>query len=275
MGMFHPLIEIPAGILMGFAVGFIFPAISADNVKVHSGYNLYSMGFAGGLIATILATGFRAFGLDIVPAAHWSTGNNLFFAVLLYSLAASMLLIGFTTGLRKNMHEFIRIQHHPGILATDFFRMHKNSVYINMGFLCIIATTLVIVIGADLNGPTMAGILTMTGFGALGKHLYNVIPVMAGAIIAALTNQLDPTAPSNIIAILFSTGLAPIAGKFGVLWGFVAGFLHVGVANYIGDLNMGMNLYNNGFAATFVVMFLLPVITVVRRGEEFEGEKYK
>ena len=73
------------------------------------------------------------------------------------------------------------------------------------------------------------------------------------------------TSPSNVAAILFSTALAPIAGQFGWFWGFVAGFLHVSVAMFVGELNGGLNLYNNGFAAGLVAMFLLPAITVSER----------
>ena len=59
LGMFSRPVEITAGVIMGFLVGFIFPAISADSVKIHGGFNLYNMGFAGGLVATMLATVFK------------------------------------------------------------------------------------------------------------------------------------------------------------------------------------------------------------------------
>jgi hypothetical protein len=62
------------------------------------------------------------------------------------------------------------------------------------------------------------------------------------------------------LAILFSTGLAPIAGKYGWHWGMIAGFVHVSVAIIIGDLNGGMNLYNNGFAGGFVAITAVPLI---------------
>jgi hypothetical protein len=43
---------------------------------------------------------------------------------------------------------------------------------------------------------------------------------------------------------------------------------------YIGDLNGHLTLYNNGFAACFVAMFLLPVITIFKRDTYFK-EKYR
>ena len=282
MGIFSRPIEITAGIFIGFIVGFIFSPISADSMKVHSGFNLYNMGFAGGLVATMLVTLYKSIGIEFTPSAYWSSGNNVFFGVLLYSISLALLMTGiFSTPflgkntLKETMRCFLKIHNHSGRLVTDLYRLYGNSTYINMAALCAFSTTVVLLLGADLNGPAIAGILTITGFGSLGKHLRNVVPVVMGAIISAFVNKWDPAAPANIIAILFSTGLAPIAGRFGLRWGIIAGFLHVNVALYIGDLNGGLNLYNNGFAATFVAIFLLPVITIFKRDEYFKKEKYK
>jgi len=286
LGVSHPIIEIASGVLLGFFVGFIFPAISLETMRVHFGFHLYNMGFSGGLIATILATLFKNMGIDIQPAAIWSSGNNVFLSSLLYAISAVMIGMGFLSHgqmvnpenpdehiketVMTTLKNFREIYNHSGRLVTDFYAMAGKSVYINMGLLCAGATTVVLILGADLNGPAMAGILTMMGFGALGKHVRNVAPVMAGAIISAYVNRWDPTAPNNMIPILFSSGLAPLAGAFGPIWGIIAGFLHVNVANYIGDLNGGMNLYNNGFAGCFVVLFLLPLITVFKRDSFFD-----
>jgi hypothetical protein len=274
LGMFSRPVEIAAGILLGFLVGFIFPAISRESIKIHYGFNLYNMGFSGGLIATVLATGFRSLGIDIEPAEYWSSGNNVFFAGLLYSISVALLAVGIFLSLakgnpkeniKKSLSDFRKIHDHSGRLVTDYYDLYGNSVYINMALLCMLSTTLVLVLGAELNGPAIAGILTMTGFGSMGKHLKNVVPVVTGAVLSAYVNRWDPTAPGNIVAILFSSGLAPIAGMFGPGWGIAAGFLHVNIAMYIGDLNGNLNLYNNGFAACFVVLFLLPLISIFKK----------
>jgi hypothetical protein len=134
-----------------------------------------------------------------------------------------------------------------------------------MGILCALAVTVTLAIGAELNGISFAGIFTMVGFACFGKHLKNVPPILIGAIISAYFNVWDFTAPANVAAILFSAALAPLAGQFGWLWGIVAGFLHVSVAMHVGELSGGMNLYNNGFAAGFIAMILLPIITLSER----------
>jgi hypothetical protein len=280
LGIFSRPVEILAGIILGFLVGFIFPAIAADSVKIHGGFNLYNMGFAGGLAATILATLFRSLGIDIVPVSYWSGGNNVFFAALLYAISFVMFVMGLFSGfttrnMKKTFEEFCKIHGHSGRLYTDYYQQYGYCVFINMAVLCSFATTVVLLLGAELNGPAIAGILTMTGFGCLGKHIRNVAPVVIGAVLSAYVNKWDPASPLNTVAILFSSGLAPISGQFGWSWGVIAGFLHVNIAMYIGDLNGGLNLYNNGFAATFVAMFLLPVITIFKRDTYFKKEKYR
>jgi hypothetical protein len=285
LGRFNPIAEIIAGILMGFFIGFIFPAISNATVKVHSGFNLYNLGFAGGLVATIITTVLRSMGHDVEPARHWSTGNNTFFSILLYTFAFMMLLMGIFSSapkddsqkgleglkerIRFSFSEYLKIHEHHGKLSIDYHNLYGKSVYINMAVLMVFATSIVLALGADLNGPTLAGILTMTGFGSLGKHVKNVAPIVIGAIISAYANRWDPTAPANILAILFSSGLAPFAGAFGPIWGLIAGFIHVNIAVYVGDLNGGLNLYNNGFAACFVVMFLLPIVSIFKLGGKY------
>ena len=282
LGMFSPVAEIAVGVLMGFLVGFIFPVVSAESLKVHRGFQLYNMGFSGGLIATILATLFMNLGIEIVPAHYWSYGNNVFFAWLLYSVSFAMLLMGLFSGLgAENLKESIKtalknyrkMHAHSGRLVTDYYDMYGKSVYINLAVLCVFGTTVTLLLGAELNGPTLAGILTMMGFGSMGKHFRNVVPIVIGAALSAHVNNWDPSEPANILAILFSSGLAPIAGAFGPIWGIIAGFLHVNVANYIGDLNQGMNLYNNGFAGGLVALFLLPVIGIFRRDPTFDSIK--
>jgi len=287
MGRLSPLVEIPLGIAMGFGVGFIFPVISAESVKTHNGFNLYNMGFSGGLIATVLSTLFRNFGVEVERGTGLSYGHNAFFAILMYGIAVYMLLLGFLSdwGVKdllktemKNIRGFFKIHSHSGKLTTDFYHMYGNSIYINMAVLCALGTTVVLIMGGDLNGPNLAGILTMAGFGSLGKHFKNVMPIMIGAIISSYANNwvnsgeisLILTDPNTyLIMILFSSGLAPFAGEHGLGWGIVAGFLHVNVASYIGDLNMGLNLYNNGFAASFVVMFLLPIVMLSKNKTQF------
>jgi len=273
LGLMSMPIEILLGVLLGFIVGFIFPPISSHMVRAHSGYDLYSMGFAGGLIATIIATTAYSMGHEIVRPTYTSYGNNLPLSIMLYSFSLAMIVVGLLSGdegsvgknIKASFKEYIKFHKHSGRLITDFFFLYKNSIYINMGVLCAFSTTVVLLVGANFEGIVLAGIFTIVGFACFGKHIMNVVPIMIGAGLSAYLNVWPMTDSGNIAAILFGSALAPIAGKFGWIWGVVAGFLHVGVAMFVGEMNGGLNLYNNGFAAGFIAMFLVPVITVSER----------
>jgi hypothetical protein len=119
-------------------------------------------------------------------------------------------------------------------------------------------------LGLPINGPVLGGIFTISGFAAVGKTLKNSAPILLGSAIAAYINYHDPRAPLNVLAILFSTGLAPIASKYGWFVGILIGIIHVAIAHIVGDLNGGLNLYNNGFAGGLVAITIVPLIDFFR-----------
>ncbi|WP_185264893.1 DUF1576 domain-containing protein [Anaerocolumna cellulosilytica] len=49
-----------------------------------------------------------------------------------------------------------------------------------------------------------------------------------------------------IISVLFSTTLAPIAGNYGPVAGFLAGVFHMILVTNVGIIHGRINLYNNG-----------------------------
>ena len=87
---------------------------------------------------------------------------------------------------------------------------------------------------------------------------------MAGVFLGSLAKPWSADDPSILLAALFGTTLAPIAGRFGWHWGVVAGFIHSSAAQTVGPLHAGLNLYNNGFAAGIVASVLVPVIIAIR-----------
>lgn len=265
---FTNLFSKPIGILLGYLIGiltgFILAPISSHCIKAHSGYNLYNIGFSAGIYATLLMSILRSLGIEFESRMLWNTESNYIFAILL--LIISIYLI--SLGVYKNpsiKKDFLSLTKQPGKLVSDFYISFGNTCYFNMGILCFLSTVLVLALKSHLNGPTIAGIFTIVGFGAFGKHLVNVIPIIIGAILGSLVNINPINSPSLILAILFSTALAPIAGKFGYKIGILAGFLHVSMVSNIGYLHGGLNLYNNGLAAGFVAMLLIPIINVFKK----------
>lgn len=261
---FPTLVSIFLGIFLGVFVGFILPPIASYTVKAHNGYNLYNIGFAGGLIATVVMSIFRALGINFESRLIWNSESTMTLFIFLMIVCIYLIIVGLIYGqnLKDNL---INLTKQNGRLISDFYILFGPSTYINMGVLGIISTLFVVLIGGDLNGATMGAIFTIIGFGAFGKNIKNIVPIVIGATLAGLFNLNKISSPNLILPILFSTALAPIAGKFGFKAGMLAGILHVSIVSSIGYLHGGLNLYNNGLAGGFVAMILIPLITAFKK----------
>ncbi|MBU5486504.1 DUF1576 domain-containing protein [Clostridium sp. MSJ-11] len=253
------------GISLGIFIGFILPPISSYCVKMHEGYNLYNSGFAAGLVATLIMGVFRSFGIEFEHRYLWSTEYTGILFVFLIIIFLSMILIGYH--LNDNSFKNLKLLcQQPGRSVSDYYlQFGEGCCLINMGILGIIFTVYVVSVNGDLNGPTMAGIFTIVGFGAFGKHPKNTLPVAFGTVIASLLNIWPINSAGMLLSTLLSTTLAPIAGSFGAIYGIIAGFLHTCMVMNVGYLHAGLNLYNNGFSGGLVAIILLPIITNLRK----------
>lgn len=248
----------------GITIGFVLPPLSTHVHFAHKGYSLYNVGFAGGIIATVIVSLFKSFGITVESRLIWSTGDNTMFIALLTVLFGGMVIYSLLTD-REALRGYRNILKSYGLGGTDYYKSEGGApTLINMGVNGLAVMWLLVLTGGHLNGPTIGGIFTVVGFSATGKHLRNIVPVMLGVLLASLVKDWSITDPAVTLALLLSTTLAPIAGEFGVLAGILAGFLHSSVALNVGIVYGGMNLYNNGFAGGIVAIFLVPVIQSIR-----------
>lgn len=164
------------------------------------------------------------------------------------------------------MRGYKNLNKRTGRVVTDFTQLDGYGLtFMNIGLIGFIALIYIKASGGVMNGPIVGAMISLTGFSAFGNHPRNTIPVIIGVFIAAITNIWEVNSTSVIIAGLFGTTLAPIAGSYGPLLGIVAGFLHLCVVMNIGDLHGGMNLYNNGFSGGIVAAVLVPIIKSFRK----------
>ncbi len=248
-------------VVTGLVIGFVLPPLSTHVYDSHKGYSLYNVGFAGGIIATVVMSLFKSFGHEFESRLFWSTEYTARMAVIMGIFLCLLIVFSLYPSPKRTLRSYAEILRSPGIGGTDYIKSEgMRPVLLNMAVNGIFATGFVLLVGGDLNGPTIGAIFTILGFSATGKHLRNIAPVMFGVWLASLTKTWNITDPSAILALLLSTSLAPIAGRFGVVWGMIAGFLHSSVALNVGVVYSGMNLYNNGFAAGLVAIFLVPLI---------------
>ena len=265
IGKFPAPVCLMLSLLLGLAIGFVLPPLCTHVHYAHQGYSLYNVGFAGGIIATVIVSLLKSFGITVESRLIWYTGSDFLFFTILSILFLGMAAGAFYFGGRGVVEEYSKILHSSGHGGSDYLRDNGGpATVLNMAVNGFMATLLVLIAGGDLNGPTIGGIFTIVGFSSTGKHIRNIFPIMAGVYLAGLTKRWNISDPSPMLAFLFSTTLAPISGEFGWLSGLVAGFLHSSVALNVGIVYGGMNLYNNGFAGGMVAIFMVPVIQSVR-----------
>ncbi|MFW5894571.1 MAG: DUF1576 domain-containing protein [Bacillota bacterium] len=268
----NPLVGIVMGLSCGLAIGFILPVLSAHTIKFHKGYDLYNVGFALGILSmavSAILTSFEAVNLDQGGATSTLYHAELFWLVAGFS--ALFIFCGFINDPRA-LKGYPSLLKSSGRLVSDFVLHHgAGTAFLNIGIMGFLSLLVVMVMGFAINGPLMGAILTVMGFGAFGKHPKNTLPVMAGAILAVQLSDHSFESTGMVIAVLFVTALAPIAGRYGVWAGILAGFLHVMVTPLALNFQEGgFNLYNNGFAAGFIAALLIPFLEMFTKskGEE-------
>lgn len=270
------------GVLLGILIGALLPTIAAYTYKIQNGANLYNMGFACGLIAMVLFPVMKSLGAEPASVDYWAQGYNLPLGIFLALLCGLLILTGlFFSGkpVWASWAGYRRLLRTTGRAPSDFLRMFGGApVLINTGVNGLIATAAILLVGGDLNGPTLGGIFTVMGFSSYGKHAGNIVPVMSGVVLGGILMSWSITDHGAQLAILFCTTLAPISGYFGWPFGVLAGFLHSAVVLLAGLPLQGVNLYNNGFSGGLVAIVLYPLLSALvrhRRAILQEGDYFE
>ncbi len=255
---------LPLGVLAGALAGFVLVPLSVHFFRFHQGNSLYNIGFTAGIIGMLFAAALRGFGVEINALLILSSGNNTAFGAILFGIFAALLLLGLLLE-RGKPRGYGRLLSLPGTLPTDFPAISGMGLTLmNMGIMGCLSTAYVLLVGGELSGPVMGGIFTVVGFAAFGKHPRNALPVMAGVFLISLFGIHRMNAPTALLAALFGTTLAPLAGRYGVLAGVLAGALHMLLVGNVSFLHAGMNLYNNGFSGGFIAAALFPLLDALR-----------
>ena len=261
----HPL----GGIITGVFIGLVLPPLSAYTYKVQNGMNLYNMGFACGLLAMMLVPILTAVGDAPSSVLYWAEGYNRPFGAAMALMCLVFIVGGLFFSGRPAWAAWAgyrRLLTSSGRSPSDFLRMAGGGpVLINMGVNGLLATGYIVLVGGDLNGPTLGGILTIIGFSAYGKHARNILPIMCGVLLGGVFMHYTVEAPGLQLAALFGTTLAPFSGVFGWPAGVLAGFLHSAVVLQAGYVLAGVNLYNNGFSGGLIAIVLFPLIMAIFR----------
>lgn len=245
---------------IGILIGLMLPPLSAHTVSMHMGYNLFNVGFSGGILAFAIVCLMRSFSLEIEPVFIWQEGIHpgITIGVYIYFIGTFLYGLWLCKGKTSKLWKIMR---HPGRAIADFVIMDgPGATLMNMAVIGLLGETYILLIDGDLSGPVQGAVFMAFGYAAFGAHLKNYLPVLCGVFLSCFFTQYLPTTPGIQIAAIFGVGLAPIAGQFGPVAGVTAGFLHAAIVMYTSQMYGGLNLYNNGFSCGWVAIILVPLI---------------
>lgn len=250
------------GLLAGIVIGFISPVLAEHYIKFHQGFSLYNFGFTTGIIAMFAALVFTRFGFDLSGHQHLSAEAEIW-KVIYFLMICLMILMRVGTRFSMALKELPKLYQHTGRAPDDFFSSFgKETVLVNMAINGLVYLVIMLVLKVEITGPILAGLFTILGFSAFGKHLKNSLMVSVGVLFAAYFAGSDLSSLTVALPILFVTSLAPLAGYYGIIAGLIGGALHFNLVTVVFDLHNGMNLYNNGFSSGFVAAFLSPIMEI-------------
>lgn len=190
--------------------------------------------------------------------------------IILFAIAICLAL--FIGDIGTNLESFWAIQRSQGILLSDHMIIgNLNATILNV--LITVGLNLIIVksFKVKLEGPVIAGLLTIAGFAFIGKNVWNALPIYLGVITYAKFKKVEM---SSLMAImLLSSGISPLVSYlvngYGMIdalpyfiarlpiaigSGMVAGFLIPIVYIQALKFHNGMNLYNTGFTMGLIAV---------------------
>ena len=178
------------------------------------------------------------------------------------------------------LNGMIEIIQSPDVLITDYFFIGGvGATFVNAAFVGVISIVLLKVFKAEKNGAGILAVWMMAGYSFFGKNILNVLPIIFGGYLYSLY-QKKPF-KNYIIVIFLSTALSPAVTQvmfFGypttmsvflaILLGLIIGFVICPISAFTMKAHAGYNMYNVGFSAGLVSLFLSAVFR--NRGHALE-----
>ena len=256
-------------LLVGGSTGFLTPALASHSPNIHKGFNLYSAAMASGFLGFFfMGLLYKSRGIT-VPEATAILGEEqrlvayTFFGIL---FVASILLGWFING--KSFAGYGQLLKDTGYKVDFAVKYGPGLSFMNFGFYGLFILLYYTLIGAQFNGVTCGIIFCMSCFGATSSHALNVIPILAGYLLAAIPGVNEINSQSIVIGVCYSSGLGPITGVYGWWAGLIAGVAHYTLVTSVPLLHGGFCLHNGGFTAVMIAMLLVPQLETFCKTKE-------
>lgn len=271
-------------LLFGIFAGFIVPALLPGTTRMHKGFNLYKAGLAIGLLGLfVYALLYKNFGFSSPEIIQRNNvlylKNQKLFEYFINGFFAFMFIVTLVLGFMKNDKSF---SGYKKLLADSGHDINfveefgSGLTFINVGLYGIMILIYINLIclfteGVGFTGPTTGVIIAAITFTACGQHPKNVFPIIVGYIVHYLLSYFisyvvgfelgwSLSSQNYINGLAFATGLCPLAGKYGIKVGVIAGFVCSIICSSTAAMHGGFVLYNGGFSAGLTAMILVPIL---------------
>jgi len=298
------------GALLGIFIGFVVNSKAGFIKKSHEGLNLYNIGWGAGLISIALTVVYAAIGIQrFGPRFTWETAyasaagvagvytppssftlsgpnyNTELFIFLIW-ITVFFFVFGLLTGGKLNkLREILYMKADDNVFFDKYGQGHT---YLAMGCLGLLALIITGTLQVHLTAGIIGAILSMIGWGGFGKAVANSAAIIAGVMLGGIVKYLihpdffavqapffEYLSVQDVIwtSAFWGTCLSPMARHFGWKWALLIGMVHFAFASTIAPFHWGQNLYNNGLAAGFVCVVMIPVIRAFDRKGKYPTRK--
>ena len=267
-------------LVVGAIIGFFLPAGLAHAPNIHKGYDHYSAAVPIGMTAfflravlynVMLGKSPAALGLSTLAAldvVSWPLTNIFCFAVFGLCILAAILM-GCTP---KDYWNLMKDSGH----GVSFTTKYGNAPFLmNVGIFGLMIVGYFNLAGAIdgksvWTGMTFGIVFCMLSTCNSGSHPGNVWPIMVGYMLTSFlfgwifkllggeTYGLTIGSQTILIGLCYANGLSPVAGKYGIGYGMLAGGLHYLLVSAVPDMHGGFCLYNGGFTAALICLLFVP-----------------
>ena len=278
-------------IVFGILSGFLVPALIPGTAAMYRGYSIYKAGLAIGILGIFIycllykTLGIAPYdsgiavgsGYDSLGGAHYVFLNLFFIVIFLLALFLGFFYNGKTF---RNYGKLTSCAGY-GLDFADKFGMPLCLINFGVYGLCILAyLNLVFMLpsvfpflpeGVGFTGPTVGVVFAALTFSADGQHPRNVAPIVLGyavlffavcgvCLISGSDIPWTLSTQAYINALAFATGLCPIAGRYGLKYGVIAGLVSAIICSSTAAMHGGFVLYNGGFNAGLAAIIMIPVL---------------
>lgn len=254
------LLKILLGILLGVLVGLLMPILCRHSPNLHHGYTLYNAAAVAGFIGILLFSFlYRAVGIE--PPTNTDIGTSHAEIVNAFAITTSVAATGIGFVLNGwSFRGLSQIVQSTGYKCDFIQSVGVPLTFAHIGLFGIFVTAYYNLIGSSMTGPTAGSIICLLAIAPCGAHLFNVLPIMLGYILASTFGAFEPNTQAIIVGLCFACAMCPISGRFGAVSGILAGIIHACMVTTVVTFHGGLCLYNGGFTCGITAILLVPVL---------------